>query len=191
VIIEQIRTAFAARRIAAIKIGMLGCGASLDAVVIALSNARCPIVLDPVLAASSGRTLLEEAALVTLRRELLPRATLLTPNVFEAAALLQVAPALDEAARVAQGQALLELGAQAVLMKAGHVQGATATDLLLTASGTVERLVGVRVAATLRGTGCMLAAAITAGLVLHKSLLEACVQGKQFVAAQLLSLQSQ
>lgn len=184
VILEQIRTAFAARNIAAIKIGMLGCSASVEAVLSGLSNTHCPIVLDPVLVSSSGRALLEERALARLRSELLPLATLLTPNVPEAATLLRTVPAVDEATLIAQGRALLELGPKAVLLKAGHASSVTATDLLLTADG-VERLVGIRWATTLRGTGCMLAAAITSGIALHKSLLEACTLGKQFVAAQL------
>jgi hydroxymethylpyrimidine/phosphomethylpyrimidine kinase len=190
-IAEQITTALAARSIAAVKIGMLGCAASLQAVTSALRNVRCAIVLDPVLVASSGRVLLEESALVALRAELLPRATLLTPNIPEAATLLGTSLAVDESMMAAQARALLELGPQAVLLKSGHGSGAQAVDLLMTADRS-ERLVAPRLAATLRGTGCMLASAVSAGLAIDKPLLEACVQAKRYVTEQLqVILQSQ
>jgi hydroxymethylpyrimidine/phosphomethylpyrimidine kinase len=184
IIAEQITTALAARSIAAIKIGMLGCGASLQAVVSAVSNTRCAIILDPVLVSSSGRALLEESALVALRTELLPRATLLTPNLPEAATLLKTSAATDESTMLAQARALLALGPKAVLLKSGHGSGTQAVDLLMTASG-IERLVAPRLQATLRGTGCMLASAIAAGFAANKSLIEACRDAKRYVNEQL------
>jgi hydroxymethylpyrimidine/phosphomethylpyrimidine kinase len=185
VIVEQITTALAARPIAVIKIGMLGCSASLQAVVAAISNVTVPIVLDPVLVSSSGRALLEAAALVELRAQLLPRATLLTPNIPEAAALLQSAAAVHESALVEQARALLALGPRAVLLKNGHGSGARAVDLLLSQDSDIERLAAPRLPIALRGTGCMLASAIAAGLAMGKPLLEACTQAKGYVTAQL------
>lgn len=184
-IVEQITTALHARPIAAIKIGMLGCLASLHAVAAALTDVRAEIVLDPVLVSSSGRALLEEAALAELRSRLLPRAALLTPNIPEAAALLQAALAEDEPALLAHAQALLALGPQAVLLKNGHGSGAQAVDLLMTRAGVVEHLAAPRLATSLRGTGCMLASAIAAGLARRQPLLEACTRAKHYVTAQL------
>jgi hydroxymethylpyrimidine/phosphomethylpyrimidine kinase len=182
---EQITTALAGRSIAVVKIGMLGCEASLLAVVAALSRVEAMIVLDPVLVASSGRALLEESALVELRARLLPRAALLTPNIPEAATLLQTVQAADESAQEAQTRALLALGPRAVLLKGGHTSGAQAVDLLITEAGDIERLTAPRCATTLRGTGCMLASAIAAGLAVRKPLLEACMQAKHYVTTQL------
>ncbi len=184
IIAEQIRCALAARNIAAIKIGMLGCRASLDAVIASLP-ADCPLVLDPVLTASSGRALLDADAMACLRSQLMPRATMLTPNIPEAAVLLQCAPAQDDSALLEQARALLQLGPGAVLLKGGHATGEESLDLLVTRSGTLERLRAPRIAVTLRGTGCMLAAAVAAGLAHGESLLEVSRRAKNYVHEQL------
>jgi hydroxymethylpyrimidine/phosphomethylpyrimidine kinase len=185
VITEQITTALASRTISAIKIGMLGSAASLQAVAAALAHTSCHLVLDPVLVSSSGTLLLEAAALAAMRTLLLPHVTLLTPNIPEAAALLQTSPAADESALLLQAHALLELGPQAVLMKSGHGNGPTAVDLLVSRDGRVERLSAPRLPASLRGTGCRLASGIAAGLALQQPLLEACSQAKRYVTEQL------
>jgi hydroxymethylpyrimidine/phosphomethylpyrimidine kinase len=190
VIAEQVTTALTSRTITAIKIGMLGSTASLQAVAAALartplSRTHCHLVLDPVLVSSSGTLLLEGAALSALHTLLLPHVTLLTPNIPEAAALLQTPPAVDESALLRQARALLELGPQAVLMKGGHGSGPTAMDLLVSRDSRVERLSAPRLPTSLRGTGCRLASAIAAGLVLQQPLLEACSQAKRYVTEQL------
>lgn len=184
VISEQIRCALTARNIAAIKIGMLGCRASLDAVITSLP-AACPLVLDPVLTASSGRVLLDADAMTGLRMQLIPRATVLTPNMPEAAVLLQCAAAQGDSALLEQARALLALGPGAVLLKGGHAAGSESLDLLVTRSGTVERLRATRIAVTLRGTGCMLSSAVAAGLARGESLLEASRRAKNYVHEQL------
>jgi hydroxymethylpyrimidine/phosphomethylpyrimidine kinase len=186
VLVAQIAAARATRNIAAIKSGMLGTTASLQAVADAgLDAAHCPWVLDPVLVSSSGALLLEAAALHVLRSQLLPRVAVLTPNLPEAAALLQTAAATDEPSMLEQGRALLELGPTAVLMKGGHASGAAAVDLLLMRGGRVERLWAARLPTTLRGTGCMLASAIAARLAEGESLLDACACAKRYVTEQL------
>jgi len=185
VIAQQITTALTSRTITVIKIGMLGSTAALQMVAAALSRTRCQLVLDPVLMSSSGALLLEEAALAALHTLLLPHVTLLTPNIPEAAALLQTAPAADESAMLLQARALLELGPQAVLMKSGHGVGPTAVDVLVTRDGGVERLSAARLPTHLRGTGCRLASAIAAGLALQQPLLGACSQAKRHVTEQL------
>ena len=191
VIAEQITSALAMHSIAAIKIGMLGCLRSLQAVLAALpSGSAPPVVLDPVLTASSGRALLEADAVAMLCRQLLPRVTLLTPNIPEAAALLQRSVASDQASMQLQAQALLELGPQAVLLKGGHATSAEAVDVLVTREGTVESLRAPRVAATMRGTGCMLASVIAARLAVHAPLLQACVESKRYVNERLQAVRA-
>jgi hydroxymethylpyrimidine/phosphomethylpyrimidine kinase len=190
VLVAQIAAARATRNIAAIKIGMLGRSATLQAVVAALAdagldNASCPWVLDPVLMSSSGTLLLEEAALGVLRSRLLPRVAVLTPNLPEAAALLQTTVASDEPSMLEQARALLELGPAAVLIKGGHGCGAEAVDLLMMRGGRVERLSTARLRTTLRGTGCMLASAIAARLAEQQPLLDACLYAKRYLTEQL------
>lgn len=178
----QIAAAFATRRIAAIKIGMLGTAATVQAV---LENIPprdvVPLVLDPVLASSSGAALLDAEGLEALRTRLLPRATLLTPNLPEAAQLLNEPPATNSAELERQGRALLAMGAGAVLMKGGHATGATATDLLLVKGAMARSFSAPRLAGAHRGTGCALASAIAAGLAHGRPLPEACEHAKRHV----------
>jgi hydroxymethylpyrimidine/phosphomethylpyrimidine kinase len=190
-IAEQITSALSSGSIAAIKIGMVGCMSSLQAVLGALpSSVALPVVLDPVLTASSGRALLEDDAIVMLCRQLLPRVTLLTPNIPEAAVLLQGSAAVDEIDMRSQARALLQFGAQAVLLKGGHASGDDAVDVLVTQQGAVESLRAARIAATLRGTGCMLAAAVAARLAIRTPLLQACTEAKQYVNERLQAARS-
>ena len=176
----QIAAAFATRRVGAIKIGMLGTGAVALAVAASLPpREQVPMVLDPVLLSSSGGVLLEDAGRTALREELLPRATLVTPNVAELASLLGVAAAGTEAELIEQGRALLELGPRSVLVKGGHGGGREAVDLLLLEREPLRRLSAPRSARTLRGTGCALASAIAAGLAAGSSLEDACARAKQ------------
>jgi hydroxymethylpyrimidine/phosphomethylpyrimidine kinase len=182
----QIAAALATQRARAIKIGMLGSGALVVAVAAALpAEAATPLVLDPVLAASSGRALLDAAGRAALRAELLPRATLLTPNIPEAAALLHTTEAASAAEIIAQGRALCGLGPQAVLMKGGHATGTDATDWLVCRDGSVREFTLPRHAATRRGTGCALASGIAAGLALGLALAPACERAKQHVTGLL------
>jgi hydroxymethylpyrimidine/phosphomethylpyrimidine kinase len=143
-----------------------------------------PIVLDPVLVSSSGGLLLDDEGRIALTRVLMPRATLVTPNVPEAAALLGEPLALDEAGLVGQGQRLLALGSRAILLKGGHSEGAEAVDLLISAAG-VQRLRSRRVSGSSRGTGCALASAIAASLVKGRSLVAACEAAKTYVLGML------
>lgn len=184
----QIGAALATGRAAAVKIGMLGSAALVDAVAASLAaRGAPPVVLDPVLAATSGRALLDAAGRAALRRVLLPRATLLTPNIPEAAALLDVAPAGSAAEIIAQGRALCALGPAAVLMKGGHAGGAAAIDRLVCGDGGVREFTAARAAGTRRGTGCVLASGIAAGLALGLELAPACERAKQYVTTLLLA----
>jgi hydroxymethylpyrimidine/phosphomethylpyrimidine kinase len=165
---QQLRAVFEEFPIAAVKIGMLGSAAMITAVAFFLrAHCRAPIVLDPVLVASSGRRLLPAKAVAALREELIPLADVLTPNVPEAVALLGrrllTPDDLCEAARD-----LLGLGAKSILLKGGHHDGDPVCDYLVDASGT-RTFRHARLAVTARGTGCVLSAAIAAGLARGRS----------------------
>ncbi|PWE32814.1 bifunctional hydroxymethylpyrimidine kinase/phosphomethylpyrimidine kinase [Maritimibacter sp. 55A14] len=148
----------------AVKIGMLGTPEVIAAVASGLSRYAGPVVLDPVMVAKSGDALLAGDAVAALRERLLPRATLLTPNLPEAARLLDLPQASTPREMEGQGRALMKLGAEAVLMKGGHGAGATCTDLLIHRDGML-RLDAPRIATkNTHGTGCTLSSAIAAEL---------------------------
>jgi len=129
-------------------------------------------VLDPVMVATSGDRLLTPDAEATVRDTLLPLAMLVTPNL-EEAAILAGQPVPHEAAMIAAGQRLVELGAGAALVKGGHLPGDALVDVLVTPDG-VERFTHRRIATTsTHGTGCTLSAAITAGLARGEALRDA------------------
>jgi hydroxymethylpyrimidine/phosphomethylpyrimidine kinase len=183
---QQIKSALETGEVAAIKIGMLGTCAIVQAVAESLpSQDRVPIVLDPVLTSSSGKALLEEAGLNALRELLMPRVTLITPNLPEAAALLGKEIAMSEAAMLDQAQQLLRFDVRAVLMKGGHAAGEESVDVLVTRSDPPICMRAARTAATLRGTGCALSSAIAAGLALKQPLAVACERAKAYVWHQL------
>jgi hydroxymethylpyrimidine/phosphomethylpyrimidine kinase len=150
--------------IGAIKVGMLFSPATVAAVAGALDCTDAPVVLDPVMIAKSGDALLTPPAVVALVDEMLPRATVLTPNLPEAASLLGEDEAATPDEMTAQGRRLTALGPRAVLMKGGHGRGATCTDLLVTGDDVI-RLDAPRLATrNTHGTGCSLSSAIAAGL---------------------------
>ena len=183
----QIAAAFASDRVAAVKIGMLATADIVQAVAAALRpHAAVPVVLDPVLASSSGTALLDAAGCEALRTLLLPQVSLLTPNIPEAALLLGAQPATSESQMLEQAQALRSRGARAVLIKGGHGAGPEAVDLLVSAQG-MTRLAAARLEARCRGTGCALASAVAAGLAGGATLEAACVHAKDYVTALLRS----
>ena len=147
----------------AIKIGMLGDVATLSAVADALAGVSIPIVLDPVMVAKGGAALLQDEAVAALVRLLVPRATLLTPNVPELEALAGSKVA-DEADMLLAAQKLLAAGPGAVLAKGGHLESDPVVDWLVTHNGQ-QRFAAPRIATRhTHGTGCTLASAIAAGL---------------------------
>jgi hydroxymethylpyrimidine/phosphomethylpyrimidine kinase len=148
----------------ALKTGMLGDIAMVETVAAILDSAAgIPAVVDPVMTAKGGAALLATDAMDAVRRLMVPRARLLTPNVPEAEALTGLGIASLEDQRRA-GEALLALGAQAVLMKGGHLDGERVTDLLLTPEGeTLFESARLETRHT-HGTGCTLASACAAGL---------------------------
>ncbi len=164
----QVAAVFDDVRVDAVKLGMLAEADTVRAVagVLRVRAAR-HVVLDPVLRAGSGDTLAGEGMLAALREALLPQIELLTPNLMEAAALLDCAPAGDLDAMVAQAQQLRALGPAWVLLKGGHLGGARSPDVLAGASG-VQVFDAPRIATGAgHGTGCTLASAIAALRPLH------------------------
>ncbi|WP_320177052.1 bifunctional hydroxymethylpyrimidine kinase/phosphomethylpyrimidine kinase [Roseovarius pacificus] len=150
--------------IGAIKIGMLGTPGIVRAVAEALGDYGGPVVLDPVMVAKSGDPLLADEAVAALIEYLLPHADVLTPNLPEAARLLQTGVAETTQDAEAQGQALRAMGAKAVLVKGGHGSGDICVDLLIAADGT-ERFEAPRIhTGNTHGTGCSMSSAIAAGL---------------------------
>ena len=165
VIAAQIAAVLDDLEVAAIKIGMLATPDIIETVATALVDNTDPIVLDPVMVAKSGDALLRDDAVETLRRVLLPRATILTPNLPEAARLLETVEAASRDTMVAQGQALAAHGPTAVLMKDGHGAGDVCTDLLVNADTVLAELTAPRLdTRNTHGTGCTFSSAIAAGL---------------------------
>lgn len=150
--------------IAAIKIGMLGGPETINAVANGLVRYAVPVVLDPVMVAKSGDVLLADDAVAALRTVLLPLADLVTPNLPEAAQLLDAVEASSEAEMLEQGRALLAFGPRAVLMKGGHRAGAECVDLLITAQDVLRLSAPRHPTRNTHGTGCTLSAAIAANL---------------------------
>jgi hydroxymethylpyrimidine/phosphomethylpyrimidine kinase len=181
-IAAQIDTVFADLAVGAVKIGMLSQPAAIAAVAAGLERWRqVNVVLDPVMVASSGDRLLAPAAIDVLKRALFPRALVITPNLPEAAALLDAPLAANETEMRAQAERLLALGANAVLIKGGHGTGAESVDLLVSPAATV-RLTAERVATkNTHGTGCTLSSAIAAGLAKGQRLGEAVSDAKAYV----------
>jgi hydroxymethylpyrimidine/phosphomethylpyrimidine kinase len=178
----QIHSVLSDISVGAIKTGMLARSDIIAAVALSLSQyPQIPLVLDPVMVATSGDRLLAEDAIDVLIKKLIPRAALLTPNLLEAAALLnqKVAASLEEMQQ--QAEQLLLMGADAVLMKGGHGSSKESTDLLLSRDGC-ELFSAERIATkNTHGTGCTLASAIAAGLAKKLSLRDAVAQAKDYL----------
>jgi hydroxymethylpyrimidine/phosphomethylpyrimidine kinase len=180
----QIDAVFSDLEVQAVKIGMVGQLATIDAIVAGLTRwSPKDVVLDPVMVASSGGRLLAADAVEALRTRLIPRAQLITPNLPEAAALLEEPVAVSEAAIESQGRRLLALGCPAVLIKGGHGQGAESTDYLVRGNGTIV-LAAPRIATrNTHGTGCSLSSAIAAGLARGEDMETAVRSAKAWVSA--------
>ena len=147
----------------AIKTGMLADRAIVAAAARLIDHAKVPAVIDPVMVAKGGAALLADGAVAAVRTLLVPRAGLLTPNALEAAALTGLPVERLEDLRAA-GQALMALGATAVLMKGGHVEGDRVTDLLVTPGGEFLFEAPRIETRHTHGTGCTLASACAAGI---------------------------
>lgn len=167
VVAAQIRAVLEDIEIDAIKIGMLGTPSLIAAVAEVLAGYNGPIVLDPVMVAKSGDTLLADSAIDALKFSLIGRASLLTPNLPEATKLV------GEGSTQSQANALLELGGGAVLMKGGHAVGETCIDHLVSQTGMQDFSAPRVNTRNTHGTGCSYSSAIAAGLAQSMELSDA------------------
>ncbi len=180
----QIDAVFSDLAISAVKIGMVAELSVISAISAGLAKWQPRhVVLDPVMVATSGDRLLKTDAVDALRTRLVPMAALITPNLPEAAALLDEPVAATESTVASQGKRLLALGARAVLIKGGHGQGAESIDYLVTSSGTIP-LSAPRIATgNTHGTGCSLSSAVAAGLAKGEDMETAVRNAKAWVSA--------
>lgn len=181
VVADQIRAVAGDIGVDAAKTGMLASATIIEAVAEAVADSEIRnLVIDPVFVSKHGDALLREDAVDALRAKLLPLAAVVTPNLPEAAGLagFQVATEQD---MLRAGEAILELGPGAVLVKGGHVEGPDATDLLVTPDGS-QPLSAERVDTKhTHGTGCVLSAAIAAHLARGEAVSDAVSKAKKFV----------
>jgi hydroxymethylpyrimidine/phosphomethylpyrimidine kinase len=151
--------------VTALKTGMLADASTVNLVAgLIRSWGKAPVVVDPVMVATSGDVLLEPTAIAAVQQNLLPLATVITPNLPEAATLLGTSPALSESDLMDQGLALLTYGCAYVLIKGGHGTGPQAVDLLVSRAGIARFERPWIETRNTHGTGCTLSAALTAGL---------------------------
>jgi hydroxymethylpyrimidine/phosphomethylpyrimidine kinase len=178
---EQIEAAIEDIEPAAAKTGALGSAEVVEAVARMATGFRFPLVVDPVMISKHGRPLLPETAAIALRERLLPLATLITPNLPEAEALTGMpVRTLDDMRRAAER--LCQMGARAVLVKGGHLEGC-ATDLLFDGAEWSEFPAPHIETRHTHGAGCTYSAAITAGLARGSGLHEAVARAKAFMKA--------
>jgi hydroxymethylpyrimidine/phosphomethylpyrimidine kinase len=178
----QIDAVFSDLDVGAVKIGMVSQGPVIAAIAAGLGRwKQTKVVFDPVMIATSGDKLLAPDAIDVLRRVLIPCALVITPNLPEAAALLDAPIAQTETEMHAQGERLLALGPKAVLVKGGHGSGAESVDLLVEPNACT-RLAAARIATrNTHGTGCTLSSAIAAGLAKGLDLAAAAKAAKTYV----------
>jgi hydroxymethylpyrimidine/phosphomethylpyrimidine kinase len=178
----QIDAVYSDLMVAATKIGMLSQSSVIEAVAAGLDRHKVKnVVLDPVMLAAGGEPLLAPLAIETLKRELFPRALVVTPNLDEAAALVQAPVAQSETEMREQAEKIRALGANTVLIKGGHSSGTEVVDLFVDEHG-VRRLVGRRIQTkNTHGTGCTLASAIAAFLAKGAPLADAVTLAKNYV----------
>lgn len=183
-ITAQMDAVFSDLDVKAVKIGMVARREAVDAIVAGLDRWSPPhVVFDPVMVATSGDRLLSSDAVDALRTKLFPRAHLITPNLPEAAALLNESIAESDQDIEQQGRRLLAFGCPAVLIKGGHGHGPESTDYLIDA-GNVIRLAAPRIAtANTHGTGCSLSSAIAAGLAKGFGLERSVRDAKAYISA--------
>lgn len=185
-IAAQLETLFDDVRIDAVKIGMVASREVAEVIREALTRRRPRwVVLDPVMVAKSGDILVDDAGIRAVREVLVPLADLVTPNLPEAAVLLDAPVPGNRDGMLALAPALRALGAGATLLKGGHLSGEECPDLLITDEAT-RWIEGARVdTANLHGTGCTLSSSIAARLALGEALLAAVAGAKQWLGAAL------
>jgi len=180
---EQIKVVLGDIGADVIKIGMLSQPEIIRVVCDTLENEapEVPIILDPVMVAKGGASLLDEEAIDALKKLMVPRALVLTPNIPEAEALTGIlAPTVEEAESLAR--ALSILGPQAVLLKGGHREGANVVDLLMEGGQVVETYTSTRINTVhTHGTGCTLSSALAVGIAQGLTLRNSVKRAREYV----------
>jgi hydroxymethylpyrimidine/phosphomethylpyrimidine kinase len=178
----QLDAVFRDLDVAAVKIGMLGSAAVIEAVAAGLEKWRPRwVVLDPVMVAKGGDKLLHDDAVAALKERLIPLAHLITPNLPEAGVLLNEPAARDRQAMQGQAERLLRLGPRAVLLKGGHLGGDTSPDLFHDRRDATWLEAARHETRNTHGTGCTLSSAIAAYLALGHSLADAVSGAKDYL----------
>ena len=164
-----------------IKIGMIGDVETAESIIAALrAHPDIPVVLDPVLVATSGDALAKDGVAAVIKEKLTPLSTVITPNTEEAAALTGIA-VIDRDTQITAGEALVATGAGAAVVKGGHLQGDTVEDALITPGG-VRIFSNPHIETTsTHGTGCTLASAIATGLAQEMALQSAVKRAIDYV----------
>ncbi|MEZ5300943.1 MAG: bifunctional hydroxymethylpyrimidine kinase/phosphomethylpyrimidine kinase [Verrucomicrobiales bacterium] len=179
---DQISLLASAFPVAAAKTGMLFSIPHIEAAAAALSPVAAPLVVDPVMVATSGDPLLEDGAASAYERLIFPMAAVITPNLDEAAHLLGY-PIRAERELADAAKALRDRYGCAVLLKGGHLRGEQAVDVLADAAGEAEFRAAFVPGVSTHGTGCTYSAAIAAHLAKGESLREAVAGAKRYVTA--------
>ena len=179
---SQIEAIFSDIAVSSVKVGMVGNAEIAEGVGTTLAKYRNLIsVVDPVMVAKGGSPLLDKKAIQAVKDNLLPLATIVTPNLPEAAILLGSSIAKSEEDMIYQGKALLNLGSKSILMKGGHSEGITSNDLLVTENNYVwfkEKRINTK---NTHGTGCTLSSSIASFLAKDFSVEESVSKAKKFV----------
>jgi hydroxymethylpyrimidine/phosphomethylpyrimidine kinase len=184
----QIDAVFDDLDVQTVKVGMVAQVATIGAIADALMRwSPTNVVFDPVMVASSGDRLLATEAIAALRTKLIPLSSLITPNLPEAAALLEEPVASDQATIERQAKRLLELGCRAVLIKGGHGQGSESIDYFVTSKTTIALAAPRLATPNTHGTGCSLSSAIAAGLAKGDDLETAVRHAKIWISAAIAS----
>jgi hydroxymethylpyrimidine/phosphomethylpyrimidine kinase len=183
---QQLASVLSDLNIGAIKTGMLHNEKIIEVVCLALKERKIPLVVDPVMVATSGDRLLSASAITVLKEKLLPMATLVTPNLEEAAVLLNCAVAKNSNEMESQAGQLLSLGCNAVLLKGGHLAEKTSADIFVT-KNNYKRFEFKKIETqNTHGTGCTLSAAITAFLAQGADLLTAVTCAREYLYEAIL-----
>lgn len=185
VIAAQMQAIFSDLKVGALKIGMVSRTETINTIADKLGGFTGPVVVDPVMVATSGDRLLREDAIEALNLRLIPLAAIVTPNLPEAALLTGKPLAETQQDMLEQAHSILALGPKAVLIKGGHGTAAQSTDYLVTAGGMLELAADRISTRNDHGTGCTLAAAITAGLAKGMPLETAVREAKAYLHAAL------
>ena len=187
-ITAQIDAVFTDLDVKAVKIGMVARREAIEAIVAGLDRwSPKHVGVDPVMVATSGDRLLSPDAIDALRMKLFPRASLITPNLPEAAALLNERVAVREADIEGQGRRLLAMGCPAVLIKGGHGHGPESIDYLIGGNSVIRLAVPRTATSNTHGTGCSLSSAIAAGLAKGHGLETAVRDAKAYVSAAIVA----